>query len=59
MDHQQRSLKSQFKLADKLGSKWVAILGPDELAQNSVKVRNMENHEEQLVALDGLVKLLG
>ena len=58
MDHQQRSLKSQFKLADKLGAKRVAILGPDELAQNCAKVRNMENHEEQLVSLDEITSLL-
>lgn len=58
MDHQHRSLKSQFKLADKLGAAFVAILGPDELAQGSVKLRNMDTHEEQLVALDAVVESL-
>ena len=51
MDHQGRSLKSQFKLADKLGARYVAVLGPDELAAGKVNLRNMETHEEQLVAL--------
>ena len=41
MDHQHRSLKSQFKLADKVGSRMVAVLGPDELAAGEVKVRKM------------------
>lgn len=52
-DHQSRSLKSQFKLADKLGAKLVAILGPDELAEGQVKVRDMASHEESMVALEG------
>ena len=30
MDHQARSLKAQFKYADKLGAKYVAVLGDDE-----------------------------
>ncbi len=58
MDHQSRSLKSQFKLADKLGAARVAILGPDELAQGCAKLRDMATREEQLVALDELVSKL-
>ncbi len=52
MDHQNRSLKSQFKLADKLHAKCVVILGPDELSQGMVKLRDMATHEESLVSLD-------
>ena len=51
MDHQKRSLKSQFKLADKLGAARVAILGPDELAQGCAKLRDMATREEELVKL--------
>ena len=52
MDHQGRSLKSQFKLADKLGARYVAVLGPNELAAGKTTLRNMETHEEQLVSLE-------
>lgn len=52
MDHQHRSLKSQFKLADKLGAARVAVLGPDELARGQVTLRDMASHEEFPVALD-------
>lgn len=58
MDHQHRSLKSQFKLADKVGSRMVAVLGPDELAAGEVKVRNMATHHERLVKLDQAKALL-
>jgi histidyl-tRNA synthetase len=51
MDHQARSLKSQFKLADKLGASYVAVLGPDEIAQSVVNLRNMQTHDETQVAL--------
>ncbi|WP_172136792.1 histidine--tRNA ligase [Adlercreutzia sp. ZJ473] len=58
MDHQKRSLKSQFKLADKLGAAHVAVLGPDELAAGQVKLRDMGTHEERLVALEDAVPAL-
>ncbi len=54
MDHQSRSLKSQFKLADKLGARAVVVLGPDEIAAGSVTVRDMGAHEEQQVELAAL-----
>ncbi len=58
MDHQGRSLKSQFKLADKLGARFVAVLGPDELAQGVCTLRNMATHEETSVALGDVVAAL-
>ena len=46
MDHQGRSLKAQFKYADKLGAKYMAVLGDDELAKGVVKLRDMATREE-------------
>lgn len=36
-----RSLKAQMKYADKIGAKYTAVLGSDELADNKCKVKNM------------------
>jgi len=58
IDHQARSLKSQFKLADKLGATYVVTLGPDEVASNQAVLRNMATHEETSVALDGIFSAL-
>ena len=58
MDHQGKSLKSQFKMADKLGARHVFVLGPDELAQGKARVRNMASHEERLVDIAAARKLL-
>ncbi len=55
MDHQGRSLKSQFKLADKLGARYVAVLGPDELANGVCTLRNMATHEQTCVAQEDVV----
>ena len=46
-----RSLKAQFKYADKIGARFVAIMGGDEYARGVVKLRNMETKEEQEFAL--------
>ncbi|MBQ9020501.1 MAG: histidine--tRNA ligase [Eggerthellaceae bacterium] len=54
-DHQNRSLKAQFKQADKLKALQVAILGPDEVAAGVVKLRDMASHEEREVSLGEFV----
>ena len=54
-DHQGRSLKAQFKQADKLGAAQVAILGPDEVAAGIAKVRDMESHEEREISLSDFI----
>ena len=58
MDHQGKSLKSQFKMADKLGVRVVIVLGPDELAQGKARVRNMTTHAERLVDIAAAKRLL-
>ena len=57
-DYQGRSLKSQFKQADKLGARRIVILGGDELAAGKVKVRDMTTHEERLVDRASIVDAL-
>lgn len=62
MDHVARSLKAQFKYADKLGTAYMAILGDDEVDRGVVKLRNMNTKEEWEVTLasapDALEKLI-
>ena len=53
-DTQGRSLKSQFKVAGKSGAACVVVVGPDELAQGEVTLRDMATHGQSRVALDGL-----
>lgn len=58
MDHTGRSLKAQFKHADKLGTPYVVIVGGDELARGSVRIRNMSTKEETETPLGDAVSTL-
>jgi histidyl-tRNA synthetase len=55
MDQEGRGLKSQMKKADKLGARYVAILGPDELAAGKWTVRDMGSSSQESVRDAGLV----
>lgn len=59
MDHQGRSLKAQFKYADKLGARYMAILGDEEADRGAVKLRNMDTKEEWEAALAAAPEELG
>ena len=54
-DYQGRSLKSQFKQADKYGAKVCVVLGTDEVAAGTATVRDMVTHEQVEVKQDELV----
>lgn len=58
MDYTGRSLKAQMKLADKLGARYVVILGEDEIAHGVATVRNMRTSEQRSVALGELARAL-
>ena len=55
IDHMERSIKAQFKYADKLGAKYVAVIGGNELAQGQANVKNMQTGESESVAFDDMV----
>ncbi|HWQ59380.1 MAG TPA: histidine--tRNA ligase [Clostridia bacterium] len=51
-DHVGRSFKAQFKYADKLGARRVAILGEDELLRGVVKLKDMAGGGERELPLE-------
>lgn len=52
MDALNRSVKAQFKQADKLKAKYCLIFGPDELKLKQVKLKNMQSGEETQLPLE-------
>ena len=46
-----KSLKAQFKYADKIRAKYVITLGDTEIEQKSAKIKNMETGEEEIITL--------
>ena len=55
-DLMERSIKAQFKYADKLGAKFVAVIGGNELEQGVMNVKNMSNGESESVAFENAVE---
>ena len=49
-----RSLKAQFKYANKIDAEYTAVIGDDELAAGSAKVKCMADGQEEIVPFDKL-----
>ena len=58
LDHAARSMKAQFKLANKLGVKKVVVIAGDELEKGVVKLRDMVESSEAEVPMNEIVDLL-
>jgi histidyl-tRNA synthetase len=58
LDPEGRSFKSRMKQADKLGARFVAILGDDEIARGVWTVRDMAGSEQQDVPEAGILEHL-
>lgn len=59
MDYLGKTLKAQMKMADRLGVKYVYILGEDELSRGSAALKDMGTGEQKEVVFDNLLKELG
>ncbi len=55
VDLEGRSFKSQFRQADKSGARWVAVLGEDEISNQSVTIKNLETAEQVTVSKEEAV----
>ncbi len=53
-DYQGRSLKAQFKQADKHGATLCVVIGPGEVAARTATIRDMGTHEQVSVPMDEL-----
>jgi len=58
MDHEGRGLKSQMKRADKLGARFVVILGEEELAGARATIRDMKASTQEAMGLDRAAEYL-
>ena len=55
MDYMNRSLKSNFKQAERLNAKYIIIIGNDEIENNMLTIKNNETKESKTVAFDNIV----
>lgn len=50
--------KRQFKMADREGVRFVAVMGDDEMASGKIALKNMANGEQQTLLLEEAVELI-
>lgn len=55
LDLNQRSVRAQMKYADKLGAKFNVVIGDNEVAAKTAKLKNMQTGEETEINLDTFV----
>jgi len=58
MENMDRSLKAQFKQADRLHAKFTIVLNSEELDEDLVTIKNSQTKEEEKVLLDTLIYYL-
>lgn len=55
-DYLDRKIKAQFKAADRLQAKFVAILGDDELKANKINLKSMDSGEQKEMELASFIE---
>jgi len=58
MDYSEGSLKSQMRIANKIGARYTVIVGEEELSKNMVILRNMKTKEQKEIKIDNLINEL-
>lgn len=56
LDYSNGSLKSQMRIANKIGARYTIIVGEEELSKDMVTLRNMQTKEQKKVKLDEIEK---
>ncbi|MBE3126939.1 MAG: histidine--tRNA ligase [Candidatus Atribacteria bacterium] len=55
MDYSEGSLKSQMRIANKIGARYTVIVGEEELSKNMVIFRNMLTKEQKEIKIDNII----
>ena len=53
-DHCEKSLKGQFRYAQRLGVRYVVLVGDEEIKENCVMLKNMQTSGQEKVKIDDL-----
>ena len=58
MDYCDKSFKAQLRLAQRKNSRFVAVVGEDEMKDNCVMLKDMQKQEQTKVSLDNLIEAI-
>jgi histidyl-tRNA synthetase len=59
IDYQSHNLKPQFKLADRMGSRYIVIIGLDEFVNNQIRIKDTKEKTEKLIPVQELTTFFG
>lgn len=59
MDYEGRSVKAQFRAANKSGATFVAVLGPDEAAKSAINLKNLSTGVQEQIPQKELAERIG
>lgn len=57
IDYISNNLKPQFKLSDRINAKYILIIGEDELANDQIKVKNIDLKQEEFIDVENILKI--
>ena len=57
-DYMGKSVKAQMKYANKIHAPYVIVLGADEIASGTVRIKNMEDGSEQEASIDAIAEIV-
>ncbi|MEX2594908.1 MAG: histidine--tRNA ligase [Anditalea sp.] len=55
---EEAKLKKQFNYADKKNIPFVLMIGPDEIAQQKITLKNMKTGEQQMITMEEILEIL-
>ena len=58
IDYMNRNIKGNFKQADRLNSKFIMIIGEEEVKNNIITIKNNKTKEENKIELDNVIDYL-
>ncbi|HDR03979.1 MAG TPA: histidine--tRNA ligase [Candidatus Marinimicrobia bacterium] len=58
MDLLRRSMKAKMREANRLNARFVALIGPDEMRQNKVSLKNMKTSQQTLLDAPAIISFL-
>ncbi len=58
IDVMERGLKAQFKYADRIGARYVIVMGDDEIAKGVVSLRDMVNSSQTEVSAEEAIRII-
>ncbi len=57
-EYTSRGLKAQFRQAERMKAKYLAVINSEDLNNNEIKIKNSKTKEEEIINLDALIYYL-